>query len=147
MLLLLRPSNNFLGTTHFQPGRGKVYPPQKLLLISKAQTIPKYIDKFKYIQRSTHPFFRIWGSSYSEFSLNCRVSKIPNSFLAMVPAFPTCFFFQFLVLYFLVLIKTKFSKQISRPKLSHKSNHDLQNYFSLQKILLDSNQKTVITQN
>ena len=29
------------------------------------------------------PFFRIWGSSYSEVSLNCRVSKVPISFLAI----------------------------------------------------------------
>ena len=45
------------------------------------------------------PFFRIWGSSYSEFSLNRRVSNIPNPFFALVPAFPTDISLKFLTLY------------------------------------------------
>ena len=61
------------------------------------------------------PFFRIWGSSNSESSLNCSVLKIPNSFFAMVPAFPTyllCSFWYYTSQFFLKLnFKNKFLDQ------------------------------------
>ena len=68
-------------------------------------------------------------------------------------SFSEIVFFQFLVLYFLVLIKTKLLKQVSRLKLSHKLTHDFQTFFfdsnwskigfliETGKILLDSSKK------
>ena len=71
-------------------------------------------------------FFRIWGSSFSEFSLKKHGFKNSEFLFCYGSSFSDIALLKFLASIFLFLAHIKFQKQNYKSKLSHKLTHGLQ---------------------